>query len=146
MPPPRKAPLRAPAAPREAPPDELDNGETVPFALVNERANGAAAEALEPSLLDELRISAVPDPPEPDPEPPQAAAQPAAFAAPPVAGAAQPAAAALPSDEGHSPSQIPFAAAQQASGSSRWIWLVVALLIVGAAVAVLGPRFGVRLF
>jgi len=145
MPPPRKPPLRAPAAPKEAPADELDNGETVPFALVNERANGAAPEALEP--LDELRISAVPDPPEPDPERSQAAAPPTGFlAAQQGSSTVHPGGPVMPSSEGHSPSQIPFAAAQQASGSSRWVWIVVALLIVGAAVAVLGPRFGVRLF
>jgi hypothetical protein len=151
MPPPRKPPLRAAAAPKEPPPeapaDELDNGETVPFALVTERANGAAPEALEPIALDELRISAVPDPPELDSEPPPAAAPPAGVAAAPQAASpAQLAADLHTTSEGHSPSQIPFAAAQQASGSSRWLWVVLALFIVGAAVAVLGPRFGVRLF
>jgi len=151
MPPPRKPPLRAPAAPKEAPKeppaDELDNGETVPFALVNERANGAAPEALEPLGFDELRISAVSDPPELDSEPPPAAAPTAGFLAAAQASIGAPSAGdTAPTGEGHSPSQIPFAAAQQASGSSRWLWVVVALFIVGAAVAVLGPRFGVHLF
>jgi predicted Zn finger-like uncharacterized protein len=40
----------------------------------------------------------------------------------------------------------PFAAAQQANGVGRWLWIIIAVLVVAAAIALLlGPRFGFRL-
>jgi predicted Zn finger-like uncharacterized protein len=43
------------------------------------------------------------------------------------------------------PAAVPFAAAQQSSGSSRWIWVVAVVVVLAAAAALLAPRFGVKL-
>ena len=43
------------------------------------------------------------------------------------------------------PEPMPFAAARQAEGSSRWTWITIAVLLIAAAVALIGPRFGFKL-
>lgn len=108
---------------------EDEHGETVPFALVAERANAVSSQRSEPSIVTSAPPSAGPalasSPPEPVFTPaPAPAAEPAAADAPPT-----------------------FAAAQQASGGGgRWIWAaVVVAVLVGVAALVL-PRLGVRLF
>ena len=43
------------------------------------------------------------------------------------------------------PAPMPFAHAQQAERGSRWIWVIVALLLLGAAAAFVAPRLGFKL-
>jgi hypothetical protein len=50
----------------------------------------------------------------------------------------------VPDAPSHAP--MPFAAAQQASGSSKWVWVVVVLLLIAAAGAFVATRQGVKLF
>jgi len=108
--------------------DEDQHGETVPFALVAERANSAPSQRSEPSIVTSAPPSASPalaSAPEPGYTPaPAPVEEPAAIAAAPA-----------------------FAAAQQASsGGGRWIWAaVVVAVLVGVAALVL-PRLGLRLF
>jgi flagellar biosynthesis/type III secretory pathway M-ring protein FliF/YscJ len=50
----------------------------------------------------------------------------------------------VPDEPSYAP--VPFAAAQQASGSSKWVWVVVVLLLLVAAGALVATRQGVKLF
>ncbi len=110
--------------------DDLDAMDPVPFALVAERANGAIAEPAESEQAPPAPMARAADatPPrfEPAPAPPAVAEE---------MGHA---------DMGHSAS-IPFAAARQAEGSSRWVWVAVVVLLLGAAAAFFGPRYGLKL-
>jgi predicted Zn finger-like uncharacterized protein len=107
---------------------EDEHGETVPFALVAERANSAPSQRSEPSIVTSAPPSASPalgSSPEPvfTPAPPPAA-EPAPVDAPPA-----------------------FVAAQQASGGGgRWIWAAVAVAVLVGVAALVLPRLGVRLF
>jgi predicted Zn finger-like uncharacterized protein len=124
LPPPRRNVPRTPL--REAPVEEEDAGETVPFALVAERANAGPSPRAQASAASDIVTSA----------PVREAASPAR---------AQPAASLepVPADLAGPPA---FAAAQQASGGGgRWIWAVVVVVVLGAA-AMLLPRLGVHLF
>ena len=110
--------------------DEDEHGETVPFALVAERANSAPSQRSEPSIVTSAPPSASPalasSPPEPvfTPAPAPVAEPPASVEAPPA-----------------------FAAAQQASGGGgRWIWAAVVVAVLVGVAALILPRLGVRLF
>jgi predicted Zn finger-like uncharacterized protein len=125
LPPPRKLPSRPDSDEDSAfaALDDLDAVEPLPFALVAERANGGRSESMEgeqapPAPL--TRAAEAPQRLEPVLRP-----------------------STVPEDMGHSAS-IPFAAAQQASGSSRWVWVAVVLLLLGAAAAFLAPRYGLE--
>jgi bacteriorhodopsin len=41
---------------------------------------------------------------------------------------------------------MPFTAAQQAQGSSQWIWVAVVLLLLVAAAVLVATFLGIRLF
>lgn len=134
-PPPRKSAPRTHGS--EPVLEEEDAGETLPFALVAERANAAPAPPRE-EALSEIVTSAAPAAPArqllDDVPIPSGGVEPQ-----PELGATE-----LPEPEAAGPPA--FAAAAQASGSgSRWIWAVVVLLVIGAAALVL-PRLGLRLF
>jgi hypothetical protein len=126
LPPPRKLPSRPDSDEDSAfaALDDLDAAEPLPFALVAERANGSR---LEPTEGEQA-------PPAPFTR--------AAEAPPRQEHALR--SSIVPEDMGHSAS-IPFAAAQQASGSSRWVWVAVVVLLLGAAAAFFGPRYGLKL-
>jgi predicted Zn finger-like uncharacterized protein len=131
-PPPRKgAPAVEPAEPSLLEDEEDEHGETVPFALVAERANSSPSQHGEPSIVTSAAPSA---------SPALASGAPGPAFTPAPAPVAEPA---------PSPVEAPpaFAAAQQASGGGgRWIWAaVVVAVLVGVAALVL-PRLGVRLF
>jgi hypothetical protein len=49
-------------------------------------------------------------------------------------------------DEPMEPAAAPFAAARQASSSSRWVWIVVVLLLLLAAGAFVATQRGLKLF
>jgi predicted Zn finger-like uncharacterized protein len=55
--------------------------------------------------------------------------------------------AAMTDREPHLEAEAPvaFAAARDAAGSSRWVWVAVVLLLLGAVAALIGPRYGLRL-
>jgi hypothetical protein len=172
-PPPRKAKAlreEATASGGELPGADGHGGDPedpLPFALVSERSNGkksaamseqaatpahdaflslpltdARAAELTPSAFKtELRSPAHPNPTTPEPT-----TGPALNGAPngDLAAATRP-----PRVDPSSPSEVPelmpFAAAHQAGGSSRWTWITIAVLLIGAALALLGPRFGFKL-
>ncbi len=170
-PPPRKAKaLREEAAASgdelPAPDGQGDHPEDpLPFALVSERSNGkknaamsdqnpkpasdafltlpltdARAAELTPSAFKtELRSPAYPD----------ATTTPEPTTGPALNGAANGDLAVTPGMDPRSasdlPELMPFAAAHQAGGSSRWTWITIAVLLIGAALALLGPRFGFKL-
>jgi predicted Zn finger-like uncharacterized protein len=133
-------PIAPPAAPRKPPPRALavgssfgdvhDPSEPLPFALVSERSNGvsppAAPSPEEPSDPPPFMRPAI------EPPPPERVSHPAVAAAP------------LPPFD-HAPAPAPFAAAHAASGSTRWIWVAVVLVLLGAVVALIGPRYGLKL-
>jgi len=124
LPPPRKN--IAPTRNREASVEE-DLGETVPFALVPERANAAPASREQAPAASEIVTSA----------PAREVLAGAAHAGP--APALEPIAV-------EAPGPPAFVAAQQASGGGgRWVWAVIVVVVLGAAVMIL-PRLGVRLF
>jgi predicted Zn finger-like uncharacterized protein len=128
QPPPRKVPK--PSSDKGAGAvslDELEFGEPLPFALVAERSNGASYEPIETLSDDEVRATMAPDPPA---EPAISASRAASPSYPPPPEFQQ---------------AVPFAAAQQASGSSRWIWVLVVVLVLGAVAALIGPRMGLKL-
>jgi predicted Zn finger-like uncharacterized protein len=126
LPPPRRALARDDAAEDEAfADDDPELNETVPFQLVAERANGSA------SARDE---AAVP--------PAQAPADPVEAPSPALADAGH--GEALARQPGAEATAMPFAAAQQSSGSSRWIWVVAVVLVLAAVAALLAPRFGMK--
>jgi predicted Zn finger-like uncharacterized protein len=135
LPPPRKSPRgRAGQDPAAAAGEAAsDSEESLPFNLVTGRGNGSdepngLADVLEPKA-DEAA------PPEPEPEPLAAEAAPVANGE----AAAAPDAAAAPA-----PAAAPAAPAT-AQRSSTWIWVLLALLVLGAAAYVLGPRLGLQL-
>jgi hypothetical protein len=130
-PPPRKAPIARPPADTKSGAvslDDLEFGEPT-FALVAERSNGASQEAIETLSDDEIRITTAPD------APVLAAEQEHAYV---------PETLSFPPPE-HHPSMVPFAAAQQASGSSRWVWVLVVVILLGAVAALVAPRIGLKL-
>jgi predicted Zn finger-like uncharacterized protein len=106
---------------------ELDAAEPLPFALVAERSSGAnpapaapeqAAYGFEPAAPDRPSLEAIP-----------------------VEHLSH-----IP-DEPLAAAPAPFAAAEQASGSKKWIWIVVLLLLLlAAAGAFLASRHGSKLF
>lgn len=116
--------------------DELDASEPLPFALVAERSNGASAAPIDAGLAN----APLPGPARPaeapgaerPPEPP-----PVGPAVPPVVAARE------PQVEAGAP--VAFAAARDAEGSGRWVWVAVVLLLLGAVVALIGPRYGLKL-
>jgi hypothetical protein len=131
QPPPRKLPRGGSAESTAfAELSDLEASEPLPFALVAERANGASP-APAPAPREE------PSAPQP-PARPSLEASPAQRASAPAAAFAR-----LPPREQTAPP--PFAAAREASGSSRWIWVAVVLLLLGAVVALIGPRYGLKL-
>jgi hypothetical protein len=125
LPPPRKLPSRPDSDEDSAfaALDDLDAAEPLPFALVAERANGSRPEPTEGEQAPPAPFTRAEAPPLQEP-----ALRPSI----------------VPEDMGHSAS-IPFAAAQQASGSSRWVWVAVVVLLLGAAAAFFGPRYGLKL-
>jgi predicted Zn finger-like uncharacterized protein len=132
QPPPRRPPMRSAgfdgAARAES--SDADMSEPLPFALVAERANGAS-----PPPVAEARD---------EPSAPTPLARPSLEVAP-VDRAPQPAVARAPLPAFEHVKPPPFAAAREASGSSRWIWVAVVLLLLGAVAALIGPRYGLRL-
>jgi predicted Zn finger-like uncharacterized protein len=127
-PPPRKAP-RAGAAESPAFDDlsELEAAEPLPLALVSERGNGAS-------------------PPVAAREEPVAAPARPSFEMPSRERAPEPVAAFAPMPGREHAAPQPFAAVRASSGSSRWIWVAVVLLLLGAVAALIAPRYGVKLF
>jgi predicted Zn finger-like uncharacterized protein len=132
QPPPRRPPVRSGGfeSTGRAELSELEMSEPLPFALVAERANGASVPPVAPAR-DEPMAPAPLARPQMD-KPPVERVSPPAVARPP-----------LPAFEHATPP--PFAAAREASGSSRWIWVAVVLLLLGAVVALIGPRYGLKL-
>jgi hypothetical protein len=133
QPPPRRLLPRTSASEADALAElaALDASEPMPFALVSARSSAGG-----PSLVA---------PEHPDPSPPPPARQPAPEAppmerAPVSAQASDPLLPAL--EQSASPA---FAAARDASGSSRWVWVAVVLLLLGAVAALIGPRYGLKL-
>jgi predicted Zn finger-like uncharacterized protein len=145
-PPPRKLPGRS--SPSEANAlaalADLESAEPLPFALMAERSNGATAAA----------FAAAPGDARPFPASPPARAEegPAhAFEPPDRPSIERLSIEAMPVDHlSHIPDEpfapAPFAAAQQASGSSKWVWVVVGLLLLLAAAAFVASRQGLKLF
>jgi hypothetical protein len=138
---PAPQPMGSPALPRKPPPRALGTGgsafgdahdpsEPLPFALVPARGNGASPPAA---------------PPQEEPSAPPPFVRPA-HEPPPGERVVQPpvAAAPMPTFE-RVPTPAPFAAARAASGSNRWIWVAVVLVLLGAVVALIGPRYGLKL-
>lgn len=151
-PPPRRAPARGQAEPGTlAALAELDSSEPMPFALVAQRSNGAMAAAHEAERGRPPQLS----PQHPPQFPPQSAALEGSPAFEPPSPYARAERLSIETVPAESLSQVPdepveaplpFAAAQQASGSGRWVWVVVALLVVAAAGAYLASRQGLKLF
>lgn len=168
LPPPRKAARQRGSAisdGEEGGDAANDSEESLPFALVNERANGSKKPeafadesgdqpmaALDAALkqLEERESSGraatsndttngapVREPTAPLP----AAALPAA----PSPAAAPPQPSAAPVSSPLEPVPDPVAAPSSKSSSAIWIWVVLALLLVGAAAYFLGPRLGLKL-
>jgi predicted Zn finger-like uncharacterized protein len=109
--------------------EEDEHGETVPFALVAERANAAPSQRGEPS---DIVTSAAPS------------ASHAPASAPELSFASEPAPVLEPDAVQAPPT---FAAAQQASGGGgRWIWAVVVVVVLVGVAALVLPRLGVHLF
>jgi predicted Zn finger-like uncharacterized protein len=175
LPPPRKAKAlrdEASASGDELPATDGHGGDPedpLPFALVSERSNGkkppamsaptakpasdafltlpltdARAAELTPSAFKaELRSPAHPNATTSPNEP---ADGPALNGAPHGNLAMVPGPLTMdPPSPPDSPELMPFAAAHQAGGSSRWTWITIAVLLIGAALALLGPRFGFKL-
>jgi predicted Zn finger-like uncharacterized protein len=150
QPPPRRLPVRS-ASENAALADlaELEASDPLPFALVAHRANGGSPPPAEP-VREEPSPPPPPARPNADPRPHfdarpsfDAATNRAAPAAERAPRAAAAVAAPLSADD--HPAPPPFAAAREASGSSRWIWVAVVLLLLGAVAALIGPRFGLKL-
>jgi predicted Zn finger-like uncharacterized protein len=142
QPPPRRMQPRTDATAESAFAElvELDASEPLPFALVAERSNGASPppggviEATAPGPAPPRAADAFGT--ERSPQPPPVA--PAMFTgAPPGVSAREP----------HLEAEAPvaFAAARDAGGSSRWVWVAVVLLLLGAVAALIGPRYGLKL-
>ena len=155
-PPPRKIPQRSNAAEASALAAlaELES-EPLPFALVSQRSNGlsggahhrdVAVEAVAPAAA--RAEAALQQPPALEPEAPFAPERLSVERLSVERLSVEP----LPAeslstipDEPVAP--MPFAAAaQQASGSSRWVWIVAVLLLLFAAGAFVAPRLGLKLF
>jgi predicted Zn finger-like uncharacterized protein len=145
-PPPRKLPGRS--NPSEANAlaalADLDSAEPLPFSLMAERSNGATAAAFAAAPGDARHFPAAP-PARGDEGPADA------FEPPDRPSIERLSIEAMPVDHlSHIPDEpfapAPFAAAQQASGSSKWVWVAVVLLLLFAAAAFVASRMGVKLF
>jgi predicted Zn finger-like uncharacterized protein len=129
--------------------EDPELNETVPFALVAERANGAreaaaslaAQAALAPSPADPSTEALSPRDERPSGELSDALAHPLGSRREDEARASRP----EPEPAPELSVGVPFAAAQQASGSNRWLWVVAVVVVLAAAAALLAPRLGVRL-
>jgi predicted Zn finger-like uncharacterized protein len=134
LPPPRKS-LARDDDEDELPPDDDDDpelNETVPFALVAERSNGNAAREVTAAPLTDERPSAA-----------FVEVAPGGFASQPHHQNGEP----LPSPTANAPeaqATVTFAAARQAEGSARWVWIAAVVLVLLAAAAFLAPRFGMK--
>lgn len=148
MPPPRKAPIRSTGA--LAAPDDVDLAEPLPFALVAERSNGGLAAELDAAVRAPSPVAV----PAREGGPQGAEPSTEQLAIPPAAMPERLSIVERLSLEPLPPEQLPeerlapapFAAAQQASGSSRWVWVAAVLILLGAAVAFFGPRLGLEFF
>lgn len=147
-PPPRRAPARSSASEANALAAlaELDSAEPLPFALMAERSNGATA-APSGAASDGARNPPAPpafadDGPELTFDSPseRPSIERLSIEAMPVEHLSH-----IP-DEPEAFAPVPFAAAQQASGSTKWVWVVVVLLLLLAAAAFVASRQGVKLF
>lgn len=137
-PPPRKFPGRPAAGEANALAAlaELDAADPMPFALVAERANAAAPAA----APEEARYPSPPPPPVDDGPVLSFDSERPSLDAIPVDHLSH-----IP-DEPIEPAAEPFAAARQASGSSKWVWIVVVLALLLAAGAFVASQMGVKLF
>jgi hypothetical protein len=141
-PPPRKLPGRPGAGEANALAalSELDSAEPMPFALVAERSNGAAVAAPVADPPEGARRFPAPLPADDDGPDLSFESERPSLDAMPVEHLSH-----IP-DEPLPPAQAPFAAAQQASGSSKWIWVLVVLLLLVAAGVFVAAKQGVKLF
>jgi hypothetical protein len=155
LPPPRKATRNrgAPTFPRNAvPEDGAESDESLPFALVSERANGNKKAAESPAL----RFNAAADMADSEPS----SSEDTALATPLVPTTAEALASsstALPANDSPEARPVVAAAATPSlaappanttapeSGTAVWIWVLLALLLAVGAALFFGPRFGLRL-
>jgi hypothetical protein len=162
LPPPRKPTRpRAPAGSDADGPGEAanDSEESLPFALVNERANGSKkpdafadesgdhpVAALDAALKQlEQRETGARDAVAYDAATAASAREPSAPLPAATAPAAAPSAAPVSSPLEPVPGSVAVAAGASKSGSAVWVWVFVALLLVGAGAYFFGPRLGLKL-
>jgi len=154
LPPPRKATRNrgAPTFPRQGvAEDGAESEESLPFALVSERANGSRKAAESPAF----RFDASADPAASEPS----SSEDTALATPlvPTTAEALASSTALPANDSPEPRPAAVAAATPSlaapaanttapeSGTALWIWVLLALLLAVGAALFFGPRFGLRL-
>lgn len=152
IPPPRRAPgfRPPPRKPQRSSTNEAEaghettaddeGGDPLPFALVSERASAAKKDAVSPASSSEPALSV-------DLSDAQSALGSAGASA--EAAPLQEPVPPHPFQDAASANPAPFAAnvlAQPSSGSRLWLWIIILLALALAAAAVLGPRFGFKLF